>query len=304
MQEPTRCARLKSPFRIVQLPQGEACQGCAEKIEILPDGSIRDILYWPELNSAEKLWKTRGGNPILFPFAGRSFVKGEIYRWQSPTGECLPMPMHGLARQGCFKTSRIDPHGFSAIFQPDDEARLCYPFDYEFSVSYRFSSLSLACELTLKNLGSTPIPWSAGHHFYFNLPWSEGLTRRDYKIHLPAQKPLRQDMKNGQLSSIANFKATESLGNPELIDCIHTALQKNVVTFGSDKGPGEITMEVGMDKVPPPEMAVLTWSESETAPYYCVEPWMGPPNAPENRVGLHWVPPGKTQSFLVEIKVQ
>ncbi len=25
-----------------------------------------------------------------------------------------------------------------------------------------------------------PIPWSAGHHFYFTLPWSEGARRGDY----------------------------------------------------------------------------------------------------------------------------
>ena len=39
------------------------------------------------------------------------------------------------------------------------------------------------------------------------------------------------------------------------------------------------------------------------APFYCVEPWMGPPNAPEHKVGLHYVAPGETQRFSVQVHV-
>jgi hypothetical protein len=31
---------------------------------------------------------------------------------------------------------------------------------------------------------------------------------------------------------------------------------------------------------------------------------MGPPNAAGHKVGLHHVPPGGTQTFLVEVRVQ
>ena len=33
------------------------------------------------------------------------------------------MPTHGVARQGEFRTTRIDAGGFEALFVPDDEAR-------------------------------------------------------------------------------------------------------------------------------------------------------------------------------------
>ena len=66
-----------------------------------------------------------------------------------------------------------DARGFAAQFVPDDAARAAYPFEYEFTVTYRFEPLGLTCEYALANLGSTPLPWSAGHHFYFKLPWSE-----------------------------------------------------------------------------------------------------------------------------------
>jgi galactose mutarotase-like enzyme len=58
-----------------------------------------------------------------------------------------------------------------------------------------------------------------------------------------------------------------------------------------------------MTNEPSRELAVVTWTQDENSPYYCIEPWMGPPNAPENKVGVHRVAPGQTQKFHVEIKL-
>ena len=51
------------------------------------------------------------------------------------------------------------------------------------------------------------------------------------------------------------------------------------------------------------EIAVVTWTQDEKSPFYCVEPWMGPPNAHETKVGLHSVAPGQTQKFYTEISI-
>ena len=59
----------------------------------------------------------------------------------------------------------------------------------------------------------------------------------------------------------------------------------------------------GSSPIQPSDQTIVTWSESETAPYYCVEPWMGPPNSPENKKGLHFVPPKKTGVFSVEVSL-
>ena len=136
----------------------------------LPDGSVRDVLYWPELSSLDDFHKVRGGNPILFPFNARTFDRGDIYFWRGPDDVRRPMPMHGIARQGKFVVRHVNERGFSALFQPDAEAKAIYPYDYEFVVVYRFAPLGLTCELVLTNHDTRPIPWSAGHHFYFTLP--------------------------------------------------------------------------------------------------------------------------------------
>ncbi len=269
----------------------------------LGDGSVRDVLYWPEQADFADFAKVRGGNPILFPFNARVFDRGDIHFWRAADGVRRPMPMHGLARQGEFKIVRTDARGFVAQFVPGAEAQACYPYAYEFTVTYRFEAFGLSCEFALANLGAEPLPWSAGHHFYFTLPWSEGATRSDYLIRIPASRRLRQDT-TGALVAGPQLQLEESLANPALLDALHLGLRGNEIVFGEKGRPGDIVMKIGTDKVPHPEATLVTWTMDETSPFFCVEPWMGPPNAPEHKVGLHWVAPGETQRFAVTVAVR
>ena len=84
----------------------------------LGDGSVRDVLYWPENADFSDIAKVRGGNPILFPFNGRCFDQGEIFFWRAADGVRRAIPLHGIARQGDFKVNHLDARGFSAVFVP------------------------------------------------------------------------------------------------------------------------------------------------------------------------------------------
>jgi len=268
----------------------------------LGDGSVRDIIYWPELENLEDIAKVRGGNPILFPFSGRSYDRGELQRWRADDGVSRPMPMHGLARQGKFNLTRLDEGGFSAQFAPDDEAKAAYPYDYEFVVSYRFDPLALFVELQLTNHGRTPIPWSAGHHFYFTLPWSPGRARRDYVLETTATKHLQRDDR-GQLVAGPRVNTREALDNPALVDLIHTGLKREVFAVTESGTGNRLFFRTSMAGSTAKDLAVVTWTQDEQSPFYCVEPWMGPPNAAETKVGLHQVAPGQMQKFYVEISL-
>jgi galactose mutarotase-like enzyme len=268
------------------------------------DGSVRDVVYWPEnAGPTEEFFKVRGGNPILFPFNARTFDRGDIHFWRDPAGERRPMPMHGIARQGNFEVSRLDERGFAATFRPDDEARAAYPYDYEFTVIYRFAPLGLSCEFVLANLDTRPIPWSAGHHFYFTVPWDNGRSRAEYAIRIPSTRTLRQTPTGGLVPG-PTLAPEGPLDRPDLVDTFHLGLKHNTVVFGPAGAPGEVAVRLGAEKVPPPEATFVTWTLQDDSPFYCVEPWMGPANAPETGVGLHWVQPGQTQSFVVEVAVK
>jgi galactose mutarotase-like enzyme len=266
------------------------------------DGSVRDVIHWPEIASLDEFTKARGGNPILFPFCARSFDRGESGFWRDARGVRRPMPMHGFARQGEFRAARVDATGFEAVLVPGDEAKASYPFQYEFRVVYRFSPFGLTCNLVLENLGEEPLPWCAGHHFYFKLPWNEGASRGDYLIRIPASQRLRQDAL-GQLVPGPTLATDERMNNPALIDAFHTGLRTPDAVFGEKGHPGDVTVRLGSDPVPPAGSTFVTWTQADDSPFYCVEPWMGPANAPEHKMGLHLVPPGGRETFTVGVSV-
>ncbi len=269
-----------------------------------PDGSVRDIIHWPsQLNSLESIGSIRGGNPILFPFCGRSFDNGEIGFWRDPAGQRRPMPLHGFARQGRFSLDRTAPNGFSARLIPTAADREAYPFRFEFSVTYRLEELSLYVELCLKNLDEVPIPWSAGHHFYFTLPSREDRTRADYQIYIPARAAWRHAV-DGSLLSVTDFPNEDRFDSAGLCDRIHTDLKSNACYFGCAADNERIEIRAGEDPEPADGTSIVTWTESDTSPFYCVEPWMGPPNSHEHKKGLHFVPPGRSRCFLTEIHLR
>jgi len=267
-----------------------------------PDGSFRDVIHWPQLDDVSQFVKARGGNPILFPFCARAFDRGEIHHWRDPSGKRRPMPMHGFARQSRFEPYRVDATGFAARLALDEEARAAYPFDYDFDVIYRFEERQLSVELRLSNRDRQSIPWSAGNHFYFALPWLDGTRRRDYRIRIPARKAVRH-RPDGSLLHLSSFNAQETLDNPECIDRIHYELTSPKVLCECLKDGSRAQLEIGAQKRPRPSYACVTWTESDASPFYCIESWMGPPNSPETEIGLHLVPPGETEAFTTTVSV-
>ena len=270
----------------------------------LADGSIRDVIHWPEDATLDGIASVHGGNPILFPFSSRCVDRGTPFFWRDHAGVSRPMPMHGLARQGRFTIDRADATGFAATFQPDDTARESYPYNYEFTVIYRFTATALTCEFVLKNLDARPIPWSAGHHFYFTVPWETGRTRADYRLEVPAIRRLHVN-KEGQLVPAPDAPAADSLAAPHWFDTVHLGLTSPVATLAPAGGgrSGAIEISLGLDKKrrPTPDDTFVTWSAKPDSPFFCVEPWMGPPNAAANGIQLPHVPVGRSQSFVVEV---
>ncbi len=267
----------------------------------LANGSVREVIHWPDAADTDNFAKVRGGNPILFPFAARTYHKGQSGRWRCPDGAIRPMPQHGFARDGTFSLVETSENGFSAKLLPDEAAREAYPFDYRFSVRYVFEMLSFKVFLRLENLGHTPIPWSAGHHFYFKLPWHEGLTRKDYRFIIPAKKCFTH-APNGTLELVKPFAAEADFAQPNISDRIFTRLNGNEARFGPKSGEEDIGIRLLADVGTYSTWnAFVIWTERDDSPYYCVEPWMGPPNSPEHKKGLHAVNPGEAAEFGVEV---
>ena len=91
------------------------------------------------------------------------------------------------------------------------------------------------------------------------------------------------------------------LDDPELINSIHYELKKPTAEISLLNKEEIIRIsEVGGAETGT-RTSFVTWSK-EDAPYYCVEPWMSPPNAPENKT-VKMVPPSARDEFTVEIEL-
>jgi galactose mutarotase-like enzyme len=268
------------------------------------DGSFRDIIHWPEESDFENFSKVRGGNPILFPFAGRSVQGGRPGQWKGPDGQVRAMPQHGFARGADFEIVEADAKGFTAELQTDEAARECYPYDFSFRVSYEFHDLSLRVFLELENKGSEPLPWSAGHHFYFKLPWHANLRRSDYRFESAAKQCCTLGL-DGALQALPKGWAEKNdFGQADLSDRAFTKLKGDSFRFGPRGGEEDITIRILPDcAAASANNAFMLWTENEESPFFCVEPWMGPPNAAGHGRGLHHVGAGETARFGVEVSL-
>ncbi|TVP83036.1 MAG: aldose epimerase [Puniceicoccaceae bacterium] len=261
-----------------------------------------ELITWPASAPLDRktIGKVRGGNPVLFPFSARTFCEKELGFWKASDGVRRPMQVHGYARNGDFELVSISEEGFSARFLPGSDCQAAYPYAYRFTVHYRFFESGLEVEFELENQDEVPIPWSAGHHFYFAMP---AVKRRDFRYQIDAASAF----KHGTDGALIEQNAPSTVGRfdeADLSDRIHTGLKDATVCFGPFCDGQDLNIRIEQPNPPHPWTAVVTWTESETSPFYCVEPWMGPPNSPEHGKGLHLVAPREIDRFRVSISLK
>lgn len=260
------------------------------------------VIFWPDHADWTQPNKIRGGNPLLFPFLGRHRVDGQIGRWRDPDGVVRDLPMHGFARDLPF-TAQPDADGraITMTLLSSDATRAGYPFAFRFAATYRLvDSHTLDVELVTSNLGDTPLPYYAGHHFYFALPHAErGATVLDLP---PTQR--RHQQEDGSISAPETGDARYTLADARIHDRFHCF-------DGVPAAPLRITMPgrrhaIEIDLQRPgsiPWYAVTTWTEATQSDFYCVEPWLGLPDAIHNGLGLRHLAPGATETAALRLRV-
>lgn len=257
----------------------------------------QDILYWPDDADWTNVARVRGGNPLLFPFIARHLVDGQIGKWRDRAGVVRDMPPHGFARDLPFDISDISQATVSLTLRSSPATHAAYPFGFVFTATYRAIPDGFEVTLHIRNTGDTPLPYYAGHHFYFALPHDQ---RAQSRITLPATLRVRQ-LPDGSLTAAEPGERAYSISDPRLQDTFHVlngtgpvALQMPARTIDFALG--------GNGSVP--WYAVTTWTERETSDFYCVEPWLGLPNAIHHGHGFRWVPAGAAEHATCRVTVR
>jgi galactose mutarotase-like enzyme len=252
----------------------------------------REIVTWPENADWSQILKVRGGNPVLFPFIARHFVDGKNELWRDCDGVVRAMPQHGFARDAKFTVVEDGRASMLRLRLADSPAtRAFYPFAFQFDVVFALrpgGRLEIAFETT--NRGDGALPYYAGHHFYFAIPHGE---RAGWRLHLPCAAWGRQSP-DGSIQRETPTAELLSLADPALIDRFQIGPREARVEL-RHKATGRA---LGLDLRPPdslPWYAVTTWSQTPESDFYCIEPWLGLPNAIHHGEGLRWVGAGETE---------
>ncbi|UDM51259.1 aldose epimerase [Cupriavidus sp. MP-37] len=256
-----------------------------------------DILYWPDAADWSRPAKIRGGNPLLFPFIGRHFVDGSPGQWRDASGTVHTLTQHGFARDLPFDVSAFAAESTITMSLRDSAAtRAGYPFAFVFDVVYTLLPDGLEVTLRTTNPGTQRLPCYPGHHFYFALPHAQ---RAAATLTLPATERRRQ-LPNGSPGPAESGEPAYQLADPRLQDTFHVFRGSPAAQLAM---PGrQVRFELGLPGSVPWH-AVTTWSETETSDFYCVEPWVGLPDAIHHGHGLRWIEPGQAESAVCRLRV-
>ncbi|CAG9264386.1 Galactose mutarotase and related enzymes [Paraburkholderia unamae] len=262
------------------------------------------VIVWPDNANWGQPARVRGGNPLLFPFLGRHRVDGQIGRWRDAQGVVRDLPMHGFARDLPFAAQVDDDgHGLRMTLVDSDATRTGYPFAFRFEAVYRLADAhTLDVSLSVTNTGSTPLPWYAGHHFYFALPHAQ---RAQTTLDMPSGQR-RYQLADGSISAPEPGAAQYRLDDASIIDRFHVLEPTPPASLVQLVAPG-LGRRVTIDLDRPgslPWYAVTTWTEADDSDFYCVEPWLGLPDAIHNGLGLRSLAAGHTETATLRIGVE
>jgi galactose mutarotase-like enzyme len=253
----------------------------------------REVIHWPDSADWTRVIKVRGGDPVLFPFVARHFVDGVNERWRDASGRERPMPMHGFARDAAFDVIEHTETTLRMRLADSAATRDFYPFAFQFDVVVILHPGSrLEMRFETSNPGLAPLPYYAGHHFYLAIPHDR---RADWTLHLPCAAWGRQ-APDGSIVREEAASADLRLDDISLVDRFQIEPRTEQVRLENAAAGSRLVIELPGAGDLAPWYAVTTWTEKPDSDFYCVEPWLGLPNAIHHGEGLRHVAPGTTES--------
>ncbi|HEV3428435.1 MAG TPA: aldose epimerase [Paraburkholderia sp.] len=267
------------------------------------------IIHWSDSADWSQPALVRGGNPLLFPFIARHRVDGRIGLWRDARGVVREVPLHGFARDLPFD-ARVDAQGAGVhMTLTDSEAtRTGYPFRFRFEAHYRLvEEATLEVSLTTTNTAEPSadafenrMPYYAGHHFYFALPHTQ---RAEATLRLP-RNVYRHQLADGRTTAPQPGETHYCFDDPQIVDRFHCLEGEPLAPVRIDLPTLNRAIEIDLKRPGSvPWYAVTSWTLAPDADFYCVEPWLGLPDAIHNGLGLRWLAPGQSETATLRIAV-
>lgn len=215
------------------------------------------------------------GNPLLFPQVSFSHLPGREhhYRWQEGV---YALPQHGFARRSRWRIAEQTESSLTMELSSSPETLAAYPFPFRATAAYRLRHGSLIFHQTVENRGETVLPFSTGIHPYLPVPIGARGQRNQCHVELPACDAI---------TTPDNWQTWTAMPQPALNlpvarDASGTFffgnLAKPILSLVDPASRLRIVLDMSGA---PSHRYVALWSNSGSAPFYCLEPWTALPNS-------------------------
>jgi galactose mutarotase-like enzyme len=258
----------------------------------------QELLYLPEEFSPHESGWPGGGAPILFPFAGRSFYKGEALKYQYGDKVVRPMPLHGFAYAKPFEVIEEVKSGVRLQLVDDANTREIYPFSFELILDFSITSNALALGISIRNTGETPMPVAMGWHPYFGFPRERNDLER-MRLICEASEAMHVT-NSGAAGTSYRASSPFRLGDP---------LYKSHILGGFEGKYAKLEdplrdVQIELDWHEADSINYLVLWTGDDQRYFCVEPWMGLPDSVHTGIGLQKILPSESLHSKIFIKAQ
>ncbi len=240
--------------------------------EINPLGAELSSL---QINGQETLWQGdekfwTGRAPILFP------IVGALKRGQTRIdGKPYEMPRHGIARRKTFECMDQTAHSVSMRLKADADSLTTYPWKFELHVHFTLQDQGIKIRYDVLNQDDHDMLFTLGSHPAFALAISDSIKINDYNILFSQKESLQRHLLTGD-----GLLENEPVAYPML---------KNTITLSDDifNDDALVFRDIKSDQIHLrcKQQTLLTvdtdgaphlgiWAKP-TAPFVCIEPWLG-----------------------------
>lgn len=223
----------------------------------------------------EAYWGHRAWN--LFPFVGLCWDNTYLHQ-----GRAYRMEEHGFLKDTVLQVVEREETSIRFACADTEATRRVYPFRFSYGIAYSLAGNRLQAEVCVRNTGSAPLYYAVGWHPGFRVPLEAGLDYEDYELQFPAEaRPgaapctCRPCYLQGPF---APYPLTaQRLPLRHRLFAEHMLILDGTggsVTLRAPGGRRQITVEY-----PDAEFLGIWKCIGSRAPYVCLEPWSGLPDA-------------------------
>lgn len=286
----------------IHLTQGSmSCQITPERGGLVHSLKLgeQEILWMPDDFSASDSSWPGGGIPLCFPFAGRVWHNGTLYKYGLDQA-VYPMPLHGFSYASKWSVLHQGTDKAILLLADNDATRTLYPFSFELQleISLMSSGLELAVTVTHKSpLATHPkMPVALGWHPYFKVA---GATNTTLSHNATKYYPVTPSGAAGKISDVTDVGAKPwRIDQPLLNSLIFSSLKSSEAELESKDLP-KIQISYGPEGL---HQHLVVWSNQPNS-FYCVEPWMSLPDAVAVPSGCVWLGAGENLRARMSIHV-